>query len=400
MSVDSSPNVASRSTRLAARSGSHLPTSRSTSRPSESNRSPSPMCGAVCEGWPEMANRDGHRRFGSVRQRSSGRWQARYPGPDGRLRSAPETFARKRDAERYLTMVEAAMSKGEWTDQARAKVLLQDYAERWIEQRPKLRPRTKQLYRWTLTKHITPYLGRVPLGSLTTPLIREWRSQLLADGVSAGMAAKAYRLLRAVLWTAVKEDEVLTKNPCRIPGADKETPAERPTLTLAQVGELMDAVPARYRLMVLVAALASLRFGEIKGEGLVLSPPKSRAGIRTLAIPAALVTVLRVHLDEHVHASPDALVFTTSTGVPIRRGSFNKLVDWRRAVAFIGVPGLHFHDLRHTGNMLAAGSKVSTRDLMARMGHDSMAAALIYQHASREADQSISDHLDAKLADD
>ena len=370
-----------------------------------------------------MANRDGHRRFGSVRQRSSGRWQARYPGPDGRLRSAPETFARKRDAERYLMMVEAAMSKGEWTDPARAKVLLQDYAERWIEQRPKLRPRTKQLYRWTLTKHITPYLGRVPLGSLTTPLIREWRSQLLADGVSAGMAAKAYRLLRAVLWTAVKEDEVLTKNPCRIPGADKETPAERPTLTLAQVGELMDAVPARYRLMVLVAALASLRFGEItalerrdvdldagtirvrqqfievKGEGLVLSPPKSRAGIRTLAIPAALVTVLRVHLDEHVHASPDALVFTTSTGVPIRRGSFNKLVDWRKAAASIGVPGLHFHDLRHTGNMLAAGSKVSTRDLMARMGHDSMAAALIYQHASREADQSIAAHLDARMSE-
>lgn len=39
--------------------------------------------------------------------------------------------------------------------------------------------------------------------------------------------------------------------------------------------------------------------------------------------------------------------------------------------------------------MLAAGSKVSTRDLMARMGHDSMTAALICQHASREADKSI-----------
>ncbi|HYU02896.1 MAG TPA: N-terminal phage integrase SAM-like domain-containing protein, partial [Jatrophihabitantaceae bacterium] len=123
-----------------------------------------------------MANKDGHRRFGTVRQRASGRWQVRYPGPDGRLRSAPETFARKRDAERYLTLIESAMAKGEWTDRVRARVRLQDYAERWIEQRPGLRPRTLQLYRWTLKKHITPYLGGVPLGNLDTPLIREWRA--------------------------------------------------------------------------------------------------------------------------------------------------------------------------------------------------------------------------------
>jgi integrase len=83
--------------------------------------------------------------------------------------------------------------------------------------------------------------------------------------------------------------------------------------------------------------------------------------------------------------------------VPIRRGNFNKLTGWREAVAAIGRPGLHFHDLRHTGNMLAAASKVSTRDLMSRMGHDSMAAALIYQHASREADLSIAAHMDAAL---
>ena len=47
--------------------------------------------------------------------------------------------------------------------------------------------------------------------------------------------------------------------------------------------------------------------------------------------------------------------------------------------------------------MLAAASKVTTKDLMARMGHDSMEAALIYQHASREADKSIAAHLNAQL---
>jgi integrase len=235
------------------------------------------------------------------------------------------------------------------------------------------------------------------------------------------MVAKAYRLLRAVLWTAVKEDELLRTNPCRIPGADKESAEERPHLNLAQVSRLMKAVPERYRLMVLLAAMASLRFGEItalqrqdvdldaatvrirqqyleaRGEGLMLGPPKSRAGVRTISIPVALVTLLRAHLAEHCGSAPDALVFSLVSGLPIRRSSFNKLMVWKKATASIGVPNLHFHDLRHTGNMLAAASKPTTKDLMARMGHDSMEAAIIYQHASREADQSIAAHLNTQL---
>jgi integrase len=351
----------------------------------------------------------------------SGRWQARFPGADGRLRPAPATFERKRDAERYLTMVEAAIVRGQWIDPARSMVTLQDYAARWIDQRPGLRPRTLQLYRWTLSKHIAPYLGGVALGQLDAPMIREWRARLLADDVSAGMAAKAYRLLRAVLMTAVNEDEILPRNPCRIPGADKESPDERPTLTVTEVRQLAGAVPERYRMMVLSAAMASLRFGEItalqrrdvdlesatirvreqfvevKGHGLVASPPKSRAGIRVISIPSGLVSLLAQHLDAYVGAEASSLVFTTSTGAPIRRGSFNKLVGWMDAVSSIGHEGLHFHDLRHTGNLLAAGSRVSTRDLMARMGHDSMTAALIYQHATREADGVIAAHLDARM---
>jgi integrase len=55
---------------------------------------------------------------------------------------------------------------------------------------------------------------------------------------------------------------------------------------------------------------------------------------------------------------------------------------------------LHFHDLRHTGSTLAASTGASLRDLMARMGHDSSAAALIYQHASSAADRSIASAVD------
>ena len=42
-----------------------------------------------------MPNKDGHRRFGNVRKLPSGRYQIRYPGPDGRMRTGPETYERK-----------------------------------------------------------------------------------------------------------------------------------------------------------------------------------------------------------------------------------------------------------------------------------------------------------------
>ena len=54
------------------------------------------------------------------------------------------------------------------------------------------------------------------------------------------MAAKAYRLLRAVLMTAVEEDKILPRNPCRIRGAGEEHAPERPVLTVAQVFELAE----------------------------------------------------------------------------------------------------------------------------------------------------------------
>jgi hypothetical protein len=94
-------------------------------------------------------------------------------------------------------------------------------------QRTTLRPRTVDLYRWLLARHIEPYLGKVPIGKISTQLVREWRADLLSRGVSATMAAKAYRLLRAVLATAVEDDRILPRNPCRIRDAGSEHPAER-----------------------------------------------------------------------------------------------------------------------------------------------------------------------------
>jgi integrase len=231
------------------------------------------------------------------------------------------------------------------------------------------------------------------------------------------VAAKSYRLLRAILNTAVDPDRIIARNPCKVPGADRETPAERPVISVAQVFDLAERMPARFKAMVLVTAFASLRFGEVTalrrsdiagdaswlrvtrgfvevpGRGLIEGPPKSRAGVRTVIVPSAIRPEIVRHMAEYVQPGGDALIFTGEKGGPIRRASFGQRVKWIEVAADLGVAGLHFHDLRHAGNIWASKAGMSTKDLMARMGHDDMRAALIYQRATSDADQRIADKL-------
>ena len=92
------------------------------------------------------------------------------------------------------------------------------------------------------------------------------------------------------------------------------------------------------------------------------------------------------------------MLFTGDQGRAIRRSNFTQRVKWTETVARLGMKGVHFHDLRHAGNVWAAQTCVSTRDLMARMGHDDMRAALIYQRATQEAAERIAQGL-SDLAD-
>nr|BFE32400.1 hypothetical protein GCM10010200_046510 [Actinomadura rugatobispora] len=127
---------------------------------------------------------------------------------------------------------------------------------------------------------------------------------------------------------------------------------------------------------------------------MLLGPPKSKAGVRTVTIPAAIVPHLTAHLNRYTKPEANALVFAGLKGGPLRRSGFNKVTNWRHLVEALGVPNLHFHDLRHTGNQLAADMGVSTKNLMARMGHDNERAALRYQHKSAKGDRIIADGLD------
>ena len=130
-----------------------------------------------------MGNAKGtRRRFGAVRKLRSGRWQARYAGPDGIMRPADQTFLTKTEAERWLTRAEAEILDGDWIDPNAGRVSFGEYAADWIDERPNLRPKSIRLYRYLLRGHLFPDFGNVPLNRITDSRVRRWRKELLDSG--------------------------------------------------------------------------------------------------------------------------------------------------------------------------------------------------------------------------
>jgi integrase len=136
----------------------------------------------------------------------------------------------------------------------------------------------------------------------------------------------------------------------------------------------------------------------VRGSGLTFGPPKSKAGRRVVPIPAVIIPIIRWHLNCFAQAGDEGLVFTSPRGMPLRHSQFRQRV-WLPALKAAELNGLHFHDLRHSGNTLAASAGASLRELMDRMGHDSERAAMIYLHGSDARQQAIAETL-SKLASD
>lgn len=369
-----------------------------------------------------MAKKDKPRPFGAIRKLPSGKFQARYWGPDGLRRTAPHTFATEKQALKWLTVKEAEILKGEWVAPEAGEILLGPYALKWLSER-KLAPRTHEVYESIYRLNIEKHLAHLALGEIKPATIRTWRANLLKAGRSEIQAVKAYRILRAVFNTAVKEDELVKANPCRIKGFDKERAPERPVPTVGQVHALAEEMPARFYALVLLAAYSGLRWGEltalrradldvkaatvrvhrklvlVRGKH-VFGPPKSEAGKRTVSLPEAAVTVMRHHLLYNMDSEDgEELLFKGAKGAPLQSSNFRRAVAWDRSIKAAGLPdGFHFHDLRHLGNQLAADAGASTRELMHRLGQSTVNAAMIYQHATAKRDREIAAGIDKRLA--
>ena len=367
--------------------------------------------------------------FGSIEKLPSGRLRVRWHDEDGQRRTAGQTFATKADARRFLATVEADKLRGTYRAPRVVTDTLGDYGTRWIEDRPRLKASTRHQYEVDFRLHIEPTLGSTVLDQIEPDDIRRWYSRL-SDGLRASLAesgrngsatvARSYRLLRAILQTAV-DDDILTRNPCRIPGAGDARSPERPVLSAQEIGRLADEVPVSYRAFVLVAGFTGLRAGEIaalrlsdldlrRGNAvlrvnrrfyrvagsLTVDTPKSEAGARTLPLPAFVADELRAHLAEfRPDAGPSDLVFVTSGGRDVLDG-YSQVV--RRALDRIGRTDARAHDLRHSALTSAAEHGATLATLMQMAGHSTPDAAQRYQHATLEHSRRVAAAVDQSAA--
>lgn len=365
--------------------------------------------------------------FGSVRVLPSARVQARYTGPDGATHTAGTTFATKTDARGWLATEQALLVQGKWTPPAvrlavhvaevASTPTLTEYAATWMSGRS-VKPGTEQHYRNLLDNVILPTLGGHPINTISPVMVRAWHAKV-ATGPT--MKAHAYSLLKTILSTAVKDD-LLPSNPCRIDKAGSHPRQKRiKPATLAELKVITEQAPDKYRLMVLLASWAGLRFGEITelrrkdftpdgmsveitrgvtrvGGTYVVGRPKSDAGVRTVAIPPHPAPMVVDHLTRHTGPQQDALLFASRSGGHLAPSTVDKWFYPARKKA--GRPDLRWHDLRHTGATLAAATGATLKELMSRLGHSTPDAALIYQHAAQDRDRAIADALSELAAGD
>jgi integrase len=385
------------------------------------------------------------RSWGLVDRLPSGNYRARYPDPSykGKGRAprlaAPTTFQSKGDAEAWLSLKQAEVIERRWKPASaieRDKVTFEDYAAHFMKHRD-LSPKTRREYQRQLDGRLATF-NPFTLDEINPGMVKQWFDD--QDVRYPTARKKAYEVLHVILATASRPDEdtdappLIDSNPARltaktlnrrpVDSMPKKSAKVKPA-SLEELAAIMNALPERYRLMVLIAAWCAPRFGELtelrrkditierdkKGKleaGIlhisravtwpdpdtpIVKEPKSEAGVRDVEIPPHILTFLVDHLDKWAEQGENGLLFPAvdSPGQHMKHGALYKV--YRRARKVAGRMDLRWHDLRHTGATLAAQQGATLADLMNRLGHSTVDAAMIYQHSSAERDREIARRL-------
>lgn len=291
------------------------------------------------------------------------------------------------------------------------------WSEQWLDQLVETgrSDGTLRTYRSTLSRHILPALGKKKLGEVTQDDV----DRLLRSRKTPAVRTNVSRVLRSLYLAAVDQGEGgLKAVPFRLhvpkPQVARGLDSSK-VATPEQVRALAEALPEYLSLAAYLAAIMSLRLGEVLGlqrgdfEGLdspglaVLhvrrqwnskaygggasySAPKAGSeGV--LAVPEELAAQVRAHLDRWVGEAKASPLFPSAadSSRPLSQTRFDE--EWRAARAKAGMPTFRFHDLRHTGLTLYAQAGATLSEIMARGRHKHPEVAVRYQHATLERDR-------------
>jgi integrase len=218
----------------------------------------------------------------SIKKRPDGQWRARYRDDAGKEHA--RHFARKVDAQRWLDEVTTAVVTGQYVDPRSGRVTFREYAEQHRTAQVH-RPSTQVLVEVRLRRHAYPVLGDRPLSSIRPSEIQSWVKSL-AEHLAPSTAVVVYRIVSSVFRAAVR-DRMIAYSPCEGIRLPKVTKSRVEPLATEVVLALADAVPDRYRALVILAAGTGMRQGECFG----LTVDKINFLRRVVHVDQQLVTV-------------------------------------------------------------------------------------------------------------
>jgi integrase len=323
-------------------------------------------------------------QMATVKRSPNGKkWRARWYDPSGK--ECAKDFDLKRDASRHAADMEASKARGQYVD-PHDKTTVIGYARQWASGRPH-GARTARKLASTLKNHVAATsLGNRRMASVLPSDIQAWatgRSKVLGPLTLQNVVYTVSSIFKAAA-----ADRLIGSSPfvnITLPESHQERLVP---LTVAQVRQLADAMPARNRAMVIVQAGLGLRVGELMGlrvedvrflkrevrvetqippDGTEREDPKTALSKRTLPLPTFVAEALAEHMREFPPAA-DGSIFWASTGRPYTHTTY--MTIFRNAVVRAGLPdGTTSHDLRHhyASVLLMAGESVVA--VAERLGH-------------------------------
>lgn len=352
----------------------------------------------------------------SVEKRANGKYLARwreYPGGPQKYKQ----FTRKVDAEAHLVKQQHDLMTGAYVTPDKAKTTVEAYATAWLERmRPTWRTSTAEMVALSLNKHAIPVLGKRPLGSVK-------RADVEAFAAGLGLKASTVRTIHQHLgqmFAAAVEDGLIARNPAAKARLPKVEPSKSQPVP-AEVVELITAgLPDWLRVAVPLGVGVGLRQSEMSGltvdrvdflrrtlrvdrqlardggDEVTFAPPKTASSARTVPLAGFVVDALAAHLAAHP-AGTQGLVVHHPDGRPVDANRFGN--RWRAAVTAAGVPGLRYHDLRHTFASTLLSRGVSVKAVADWLGHASPTITLTtYAHLMPADEEVARAVLDAALS--
>lgn len=369
---------------------------------------------------------------GSIIRRGKRSWRVKYDLPrdeaGGRRIAYATVKGTRKDAEKVLRAKLSAIDAGTHVDPS--KLTVGEFLDDWLTKAAPLTagPRTLERYQEFVRLQIKPHLGDVLLQALRPKHISDWHQTLIDEGrIALVTIAAAHGALRTALERAVKT-EVLARNVAKIITPPKTVRVEVTSLTKDQVADVLDKLAGHPLYPIVAVAIGTgARRGEItaltwadvdldgramtirrsleqtRAHGIRVKAPKTKAGTRTISLPALTVDALREHRIKTLELRlalgagalpPDAPVFATIEGAWPSPAAITD--QWRTAVEQLNLPKVRLHALRHShaSALIATGLDVIT--ISRRLGHSKASITLdVYGHLFTNNDTAAAEAIDA-----